>query len=205
MKALLIISISFAFTLTTFAQLEKLKPEQGYFSGFSDNNLYYPTVRKVLYDEVPPLPKVRIIVLPSFSAEYLITIYRNKDIVYLSYRIAKKKIWDFCNLTNDKVGYTESKINFDPILANKLESLFFQAIRNAKFTSLEADVEVGDGVHFIFETFKGGYGIIGGEAWAPSRTTDHSGLITLAYWLEDCAKQGQILDKNKMTVIIDDL
>ena len=203
MKRFLFIIFYIEFSLATFAQIERLRPETGYFSGFNPMNMYYPTVRKVLYDAFPPLPKVRIIVFPSFSAEYLITIYRKNGVDYLSYRIAKKQIWNFNNPTNDKIGYTESKINFDPIIADKLEILFFQAIRNAKFTSHD-DTGV-DGVGFIFQTYKGGYGVIGGEAWAVSTTTDHPGLIMLTDWLKNCALKGQVLDIDRMAGIIDDL
>ena len=201
LKTILLLTVFFGLSISSFAQLEKLKPEPGSFSSLEVNSRYFSTVRKVLFDSLSINPKIRVIVMPPFSAEYLISIDSDHGVDYLIYRIAKRQIWDIFKPTNDKVGYSNFKMRFDPSIADKLQSLFLQAILNSRFSPLDGEL---DQTNYIFLTSKFGYGMIGGSISA-STGTNKPGLIMLSGWLKDCAKQGQLLEINKMVAIINDL
>ncbi len=193
MKKLIFILVFFGQTLYSNAQTDNLQPEKGIFSGYSFMDQYYIAVKKVLYDSLPVNPDLRVVVMPSFSPEYLISLDSKGSKTYLTYRIAKQQIWQIPK-PNDKVEFKNYRIEFDPVISKKIQELFVLAISHAKFDNLPDGL---DGTTYIFTTYKHGYGLIGGQAWSP-RTEKLSGLVAIAEWLNDCARTGTVLNRDKM-------
>jgi len=188
MKKLIFVLVFYGLTLYSYAQTDNLQPEKGIFSGYSFMDQYYIAVKKVLYDRLPLNTDLRIVVLPSFSPEYLISLDTKGSKTYLTYRIAKQQIWQDPK-PNDRVKFNNYRIEFDPVLTKKIHELFVLAISQAKFDNLPDGL---DGTTYIFTTFKFGYGIIGGQTWSPE-TEKLSGLVAIAEWLNDCARNGTVL------------
>ena len=195
--ALLVIGPS----LIAKAQVDNLQPETGYFSGLNPQDSYYPVVKKVLFDSLSYYTDFRVVVLPSFDPEYLISLDTKNGRTFLIYRIAKKQIDNSPGTNSDKVQFSTYKIQFDPSLTKKIHQLYFTTISKAKFSPLESGV---DGTSYFFMVFHQSYGLIGGQTWSP--TTGKMGeLVAIADWLKDCAKKGSLQNQDKMQVKIDRL
>jgi len=196
----------FIFTLTGLAffsnaQTDNLQPEKGLFSGYSTlHDSYYLAVKKVLFDSLSLHTDLRIVVMPSFYPEYLISLETKEGKTYLTYRIAKQQIWQIPK-PNNQVKFNNYKIEFDPFLAKKIHELFFLAISQAKF---DCSPDGLDGTIYVFMTYENGYGLISGQTWSPG-TEKLSGLISIAKWLTDCASSGEVMNKDKMLQKIIDL
>jgi hypothetical protein len=201
MKLLFTILIFSFVSLKSYSQTDNLQPQTGFFSGFTHQDSYYPIVKKILFDSLPNNADLRVVVLPSFSPEYLISIDSKGSKTYLTYRIAKQQIWNFPKPKNDQIKFNQFQIQLDSSIAKKIHELFFLAISNAKYSTRDAGV---DGTSYIFITFKNGFGLIGGQTWSP-RTDKLSGLITITEWLVDCSKTGEFINKDKMLTLIKDL
>jgi len=154
-----------------------------------------------LFDSLSVNTGLRVVVLPSFSPEYLISLDTKNGKTFLTYRIAKEQIYQFPTTKNDQVKYNNYKIEFDPSLAKKIHELFFLAISKARFKS---GLDGVDGTSYVFITYEPGYGLIAGQTWSP-RSEKLLGLVVIAEWLNDCARNGDVLNKDKMLLKIDDL
>jgi len=201
MKKLTIILIFAGLLLRSNAQSDNLQTETGFFSGFSHQDSYYPIVKKILFDSLSYYTDLRVVVMPSFSPEYMISLDSKDGKTYLTYRIAKQQIWHFPKPDNDQIKCNNYRILFDSSISKKIHELFFLAISKARFDIRPSAV---DGTSYIFITFENGYGLIGGQTWSP-RTEKLSGLVAIAEWLNDCARNGSIVNKDKMMLKINDL
>jgi hypothetical protein len=200
MRKLIFILIISGLALCSNAQTDNLQPEKGLFSGYTFLDEYYIAVKKVLFDSLSLQTDLRIVVMPSFSPEYLISIDTKESKTYLTYRIAKQQIWQIPK-PNDKVKFNNFKVEFDPAITKKIHELFVLAISKSRFDYLPDGV---DGTTYIFITYKQGYGLMGGQTWSP-RTEKLSGLVAIAEWLNDCARTGALMNKDKMLQKINDL
>jgi hypothetical protein len=209
MKKYLLVVIVTVLSLRSNAQLDMLEPETGYFSGLNHQDSYYPIVKKVLFDSLQYNTDIRIVVMPSFSPEYLISIdTRENGKSYLTYRIAKQQIWNWPKPKNDQIECQKYIIEFDNIFAKKLHELFVLAISKARFIPPPKgdtfEVQGVDGTNYIFLTFVNGNGLIGGKTWSP-RSEKMSGLVVLTEWLNDCARTGTVQNQDKMLIKVNDL
>ena len=200
MKKFIFILVFSGLALCSNAQPDNLQPEKGVFSGYTFLDQYYSAVKKVLFDSLSLQTDLRIVVMPSFSPEYLISLDKQESKTYLTYRIAKQQIWQIPN-PNDKVKFNKYRIEFDSSITKKIHELFVLAISKSKFDSLTDGL---DGTTYIFTTYENGYGLIGGKTWSP-RTEKLSGLVAIAEWLNDCARTGAVMNKDRMLQKINDL
>ncbi len=200
MKKIIFILAFFRLALCSNAQPDNLQPVEGLFSGSTFLDQYYLAVKKVLFDSLSLNTDLRIVVMPSFSPEYLISLDTKENKTYLTYRIAKQQIWQIPK-PNDKVKFNNYRIEFDTSLTKKIHELFVLAISHARFDNLHEGL---DGTTYIFTIFKNGSGLIGGQTWSPT-TEKLSGLVAIAEWLNDCARTGTVMNKDKMLQKINDL
>jgi hypothetical protein len=200
-KKLILVLLVIGLPLTAKAQADNLQPETGYFSGFYPDDSYYPVVKKVLFDSLSYYTDLRVVVLPSFLPEYLISLDTKDGNTYLTYRIANRQIYNFPGPSSDKVQFSTYKIQFDSSIAKKIHQLYFMAISKAKFIPRDSGL---DGTSYFFMVFHQSYGLICGKTWTP--TTGKMGdLVTITDWLKYCAKSGSLQNRDKMQVMIDGL
>jgi hypothetical protein len=195
MRKLTLIIITIKFCLSVNAQFDNLEPEPGFFSSAPYSDTYYLKVKKVLIDPIPHLPYASIIVMPSFSLEYIVSIdYYADTKTYLTYRIARQQIWT--NQTKDTIECENYKIEFDKSLALKMNELFFIATSKAKYP--DNPNSGTDGTRYIFVTFRAPFGSRSGTTWSPDGEKMF-GLVEISEWLINCSKNGEIIDQDKMT------
>jgi hypothetical protein len=185
LKKFIFILVFSGLKLFSNAQPDYLQPEKGLFSGYTFLDEYYSVVKKVLFDSLSLHTDLRIIVMASFSPEYLISLDTKESKTYLTYRIVKQQIWQIPK-PNDQVKFNNYKIEFDPSITKKIHELFVLAISKSKFDCFTDGI---DGTTYIFTTYENGYGLIGGQTWSP-RTEKLTGLVAIAEWLNDCARTG---------------
>jgi hypothetical protein len=193
MKKLISIVVLIGLCLSSKAQSDNLQPEKGFFSESNLQFSYSLAVKKVLCDSLTAQTDLRIIVLPSFLPEYLISLDTKDGKTYLTYRIAKQQIWNISK-PNDQIKSNNYKIEFDSSISKKIHELFVLAISQAKFDNPSDGL---DGTKYFFLTFENGFGLIGGQTWSP-KTEKLSGLVAIADWLTECAKAGSATNKDKM-------
>jgi hypothetical protein len=200
MKKFIFILVFSGLALFSNAQPDNLQPEKGLFSGYTFLDQYYSAVKKVLFDSLSLQTDLRIVVMPSFSPEYLISLDTKESKTYLIYRIVKQQIWQIPK-PNDQVKFNNYEIEFDPSITKKIHELFVLAISKSKFDCLTDGL---DGTTYVFVIYENGYGLIGGQTWSP-RTEKLSGLVAIAEWLNDCARTGAVMNKDRMLQKINDL
>jgi len=200
MKKYFLSIILCSFYLVTNAQNDFLEPATGFFSSYYHQDEYYPRVKKILYDSLKYNPNARIIVMPSFSEEYLVSIDTKNRETYLTYRIAKNQIWS--NKTKENIECTEYKMKIDYSIAKILHNLIFTATSKAKYP--DQPIPKLDGTTYIFIAFETGYGFRSGMTWSPGSGKLHE-LTEIVDWLVDCAKKGELISQDKMQKKINDL
>ena len=187
--------------LVTNAQIDLLEPATGFFSSYSHEDEYYPRVKKIFYDSLQYNPEARIIVMPSFSQEYLVSIDVKNRKTYLTYRIAKNQVW--INKTKENLKCTEYKMELDNSIAKSLHELIFTATSKVKYP--DQPISGSDGTTYIFIAFETGYGLRSGKTWSPPDCGKLHELIEIVDWLVDCAIKGELINQDKMQKKINDL
>jgi hypothetical protein len=191
---LILILLFIGLCLCTNAQLDNLEPEPGFFSSLNTQYSYFPKVKAVLCDSLQYDTEARVVVIPSFSQEYLVSIDSKNGKTYLSYRIAKKRIWKI--RSKGLMDCEKYRISFDSSVAKKIHELFFLATSQVKYSNNQIFGE--DGITYFFISFEIEYGIRSGFTCSP-KTEKMLGLVEVAEWLVDCAKEGKIINQDKMT------
>jgi hypothetical protein len=200
LKIFLLISYFICLVQITNAQNDNLEPMPGYFSSSQSETFYYPLVKKALFDSLGYNPDTRILVLPSFTNEYVVSIDTKNGITYLTYRIAKQQIWH--NRKSKAFEYDQYKMAFDSSMARKIHELLFLATSKAQYPTGSKLIE--DGTTYNFICFNIGVGIRSGK----TKSTDGEkmkGLVEITDWLVNCAKKGEILNIDNMTIVINNL
>jgi hypothetical protein len=171
--------------LSPFARLncqeDHLIPEEGLFSTASFTDKYFISVKNCLFPGLNFDTQARLIVLPSFSNEYVLSVDKKGNKSYLTYRVADEQIWQS---KNRNVRYKELEIPVDDELASDLQNLLSLAISKTKYSN--NSVSGCDGTDYYFSTFILGEGVKCGKAWSPN-TERISELVVIFDWLRECA------------------
>ena len=199
MKKIFLISFFTCIIQISNAQHDNLEPVSGYFSSTKSDEFYYPLVKKALIDSLGSNPEARILVLPSFTNEYLVSIDTENGIPYLTYRIVKQQIW--YNRKSKELLFEQFKIPFDAQMTSQINALFFLATSKVQYSTNSL---MEDGTTYNFICFKVGIGIRSGKTKSPE-SSKMVGLVKITDWLANCAKKGEIIDRDKMTIFINDL
>lgn len=181
----------------SYAQLDNLEPESGFFSSSDTKCSYYPKVRNILCNNLEYYTEARVVVLPPFSQEYLISLDSKNGQTYLTYRIAKDQIWH--NRKKSIIECENHEIVFDPSVAMKIHELFYLATSRAKYSNDRILEE--DGTSYIFVAFETGFGLRSGFTKSP-KAGNMQELVKITDWLVNCAKEGKILNQKEMDLKI---
>lgn len=211
MNRLLLIIVFSLMCLTLNARPDNLEPEEGIFSISSAKDLddYYGIVRKVLlrgmeYDEDRRIGDnlLRIIVLPSFAHEYLLSVDRVEANTILTYQSPKQILWSYPGIDpkSDTVTCNRIQINFDAALASQIQQLFILAISQVRYPDVvPGRISIGlDGTNYHFMTYRRESGLMSGRIWSPDGPK-LKGLVEVSDWLVECALKGEIVHKEAMT------
>lgn len=183
-------------SLSAFGQEDHLLPTGDFFNLYSHERDYYPYVYKHLFKDLSDTPLARVITLPSFSPESVLSVEnvdRGKASYKLIYIIGKESIWYKKNRNTLDVTRYEEPI--DTILVNIIRSVFKEATAQVKYLSDDSWSAGLDGVTYIFTTFVVGQGNRSGEVWSPDEGTKMNQLIEFAQALIKLAQADNDYDR----------
>lgn len=182
-------------SLSTFGQSgeDHLEPAEGYFNMYKYRYDYYPFIYKHLIKDLSDRPIARMLTLPSFEPENVLSIeaYNHKGKGYkLIYRVCKESIW--YKQDKDSVEVVEYEKEIDSTMAGLIEMIFQKVLLETKYFE---DSQMGlDGVNYIFSGFNGYFGIRAGEVWSPSKGTKMYELVLIGDYLIELAKSDNDTD-----------
>jgi hypothetical protein len=186
-RSLILLLISFS--LSTFAQSREdhLEPTEAYFSMYRHQYEYYPFVYKHLIKDLSWDPVARILTMPSFSGENVLSIENaNKEDTKFKviYKICKESIWYKKNKDSIEVISFENDIDSTTVIL--IKKIFGKVLADTRYNK---QARAGlDGVNYIFTGFFLGLGVRSGEVWSPANGTKMHDLIELGELLRELAK-----------------
>jgi hypothetical protein len=162
----------------SYGQPDRLLPVRDYFNHYEHERDYYPHVFNHLINGLSLTPIARVVVLPSFSAEHVISIEKsdNKKDFSLIYKKCKESIW--YSEKRDKIKTEIHEIPIDSSFAILVGKVFIKATTEIKYPT---EPQWGlDGITYIMSTFVPKYGIQTGETWSPRTGTRMRQLVDIS-------------------------
>lgn len=170
-------------SVDAFAQQVKdhLLPSEGYFTSYAHQRAYYPRVRDVLGAGLTDTPLAQVVVLPSFTPEYLVSLEERGAKYYLTYRICETSVW--ASLQEKRlpsVSVKTTTVELSQSAATAVVATFSQAISQTHYPEPSTNRSLGsDGTTYEFSNFQQGVGLQGGQTWSPRTGTKMSDLVAL--------------------------
>ncbi|GAA4400778.1 hypothetical protein GCM10023187_14290 [Nibrella viscosa] len=164
---------------------DHLEPEAGYFADFNFRHEYYPHIRNLLLKNLSQNPVARVLVLPTFAPEYVISIEKDKrwDTYFLICAEARENI--FQQPAKEGIEVVVRRIQLPKDLALQLNKLFMTAIGQVSYRRNQAWGV--DGTTFHFTAYNVGEGVRSGCTWSPQRGSRMHDLVQVTQLLQKMA------------------
>jgi len=195
-RSLLLTACACLYALIGHAQSpdDHLQPAAGYYTNGSPLlGPYYLKVQEVLYAGLSTAPLARVVTLPSFQVEDVISVDQKASKYYLTYQAAQKSIWHALQAkTNEKIVVNTQEIEITPEAATAIAALFNAALSQMRYP--EPSMSMGkDGTTYTFITVKQWAGLRAGETWSPPAGTRMGRLVAVVESLRKATAQQQPL------------
>jgi hypothetical protein len=164
---------------------DHLQPGRGYFFSHSYAASCYPKVQQVLYTGLSASPLARVVVLPSFGPEYVVSIDQKGSKYYLTYQVCPDSLGADLQKTAKQVAIDSKAVEVSQGLAKLLHQTFNTAIAQTKYPKPVQSIRA-DGITFVFSAFQVGIDLQGGETWSPA-TGNMGALVALVDHLKQLA------------------
>ncbi len=164
-----------------FSQSDRLLPIGDFFNIYEHERDYYPHIYNHLIKGLAWTPVARIVVLPSFSAEHVISIEPTENEIdfHLVYKTCKENIWYSKDRT--KIKTETHEIALDSSFAILMGKVFTKATTEVKYPT---EPQWGlDGVTYIMSAFVKNHGMQTGETWSPVEGTRMRKLVDTSHKL----------------------
>ncbi|OON70080.1 hypothetical protein [Hymenobacter sp. CRA2] len=172
------------------AQTDHLVPAPGYFSSYSYAPDYYARVQQTLLKGLADSPVLRIVVLPSFLPEYVISLEQQGQTYALQCVTARSSVWHALQTKAPApVIVARHTAAISPAAARAVAAAFNAAIDQTHYPSPTDRRMVMDGVNYHFVSFRGGLGLREGTAHSPARGSNLALLVQLTDGLQQLALQ----------------
>ncbi|PVY35590.1 hypothetical protein [Pontibacter virosus] len=191
MKAFLTILIFILSCRLSFSQgNDHLVPVDGYFHSFVQSKViqtYFERTQETLFKGIEENQYfVRVVVLPSFQPEKLLSVESQKEGLVLLKRTVDIPIWAYVSphvsLPNRELKLIEQKVRVSEALATELKELFLIAIYKTKYP--ESSQMITDGASYYFITHKQWEGEMAGKTLSPENGTKMHELVKLTELME---------------------
>jgi hypothetical protein len=160
-----------------------LQPSKGYFTSYAHQRAYYPRLRDVLGAGLTDSPLAQVVVLPSFTPEYLLSLEERGAKYYLTYRICETSMWATLQEKGQSlpsVSVKTTTVELSPPAAMAVVKVFRQAILQTHYPKpTENSMLRFDGTTCEFSCFQNGVGLQGGQTWSPRIGTNMSDLVAV--------------------------
>ena len=185
-------------SVSSFGQEDHLVPTGDYFNLYNHERDYYPYIYKHLFKDLSDTPLARVLTLPSFSPENVLSVEnvdKEKENYKVIYVIGKESIWYKKNRNALEVMRYEEPI--DTTLVRIISRVFRQATAQVKYPSEDSYAIGLDGVTYVFTTFVAGHGNRSGEVWSPDEGTKMNQLVEFTQALIQLAQSDNDNDRTK--------
>jgi hypothetical protein len=171
------------FIQSIFGQTDNLEPVKESIISYNDSvsRCYYLNINSILLKDLKSSSLARVIVLPSFSREYVLSIEIKNGLFYFIKRIVNKPIWRNSDLKSIKVIETNVRINDK--LFKTINDLFFTALLDTQYPK-EIAGEL-DGESYYFLAYKDFYGERIGKTWTPKKGTKMADLVYITQLIDE--------------------
>lgn len=129
------------------AAQDHLEPAEGPYVSESFKKTYNDLVRKTLLTGLADRPTARVIVFPSFSPEYLVSIEVDHPEYYLVFRTCDKSIWNSKSKEKEAeaLKLIEKKVKISKEIAQRLNEVVFITISQSRYPPIEYLTMTGPG------------------------------------------------------------
>ncbi|UOQ64327.1 hypothetical protein [Hymenobacter volaticus] len=166
---------------------DHLLPAKGLLTSYSVQNQYYTKVRETLYVGLDLNPLARLVVLPSFEPEYVLSIDQKANKYYLTYNQTPKSIWSTTQAQSSSNVEAQAKsVEISKDMATTIEVLFNTALDQVRYPAPVMSIR-RDGTTYTFIAFRAGNGLRAGETWSPDVKTKMATLVAVAENLKELA------------------
>jgi len=167
---------------------DHLQPAKGYYT--SGQAEYYTKVPEVLFAGLHGTPLARVVVLPSLLPEYVLSLDRQANKVYLTYQSTRKtSLWHEVLTKSGVTPTLDTKVvELQPEVATALTHLVSFAVGQTRYPKpTDTITERGDGTTFTFLYKQPHVGWQAGEVWSPAVGTQMSRLVGVVEHLRQLA------------------
>lgn len=186
-------------SLRVFGQTEDhLLPTENFFSLYKHEIEYYPYISKHLLKDLSDSPLARMITLPSFSPENVVSVEsvdKDEKTFKVIFITGKESIWYKTNKnTLETTRYEET---IDTSLVTIIKKVFKKATSQVRYMSDDSWAGGLDGVTYIFSAFAVGQGNRSGQVWSPDQGTKMNELVEFGDAMIQLAKSDNDNDRLK--------
>lgn len=188
MKNLLLI-IFFGLLLnvqTIQSQNDHLEPAESIFDEGKVIGDYYALVKKVLLNGMSDFPKIRFLIIPSFSTEEVLAIEEKNNEYFIVYHKAENSIW-YTETDKEKINIIKKKVEISKTNAELILELFRVAVRKTKYP--DESIFGADGVTYYFTAED--IGLKTGKTWSPKKGSKMNKLVKIGNSLIDLTKSSE--------------
>lgn len=167
---------------------DHLQPAKGYYT--SGQAEYYSKVPEVLFAGLHGTPLARVVVLPSLLPEYVLSLDRQADKVYLTYQSTHKtSLWHELQTKSGVTPSLDTKVvELQPEVATALTHLVGLAVGQTRYPKPTDTVTMRhDGTTFTFVYVQPHVGWQAGETWSPGAATHMGRLVGVVEHLRQLA------------------
>lgn len=182
-KSWLLLVVGMLLSFSVCAQNDHLEPVESIFDHYNLRFKYYSKIRTVLMDGMSPYPEVRFLVVPSFSAEKVVSIEVEDGNYYIIYHEMEESIW-YTKKNPKQIKVRKKKVEITKSDMLLFQELFKQAIRNRKYP--DEEFWGSDGTNFYFSVAD--KRLKTGTVWSPSWGTKMRRLVEIGNMLIRLAK-----------------
>lgn len=183
-------------SLESFAQDDHLLPADGFFNLYTHEREYYPYIYKHLLKDLSDTPLARLITLPSFTPESVLSVESvgwNKEDYKLIYVIGRESIWYKKNKNTLEVTRYEEPLDTD--LVGMIREIFKEVTAQVRYLSDDSRSVGLDGITYVFTTFVAGQGNRSGQVWSPDEGTKMNRLIEFTRVMIQLAQSDSAIER----------
>ena len=177
MKQLILILLLFLSYSELFSQSENLEPINESLILYNQPELkeYFASVNELLLNDLNPNALARVVVIPSFHEEYVLSIETDGGNFYFLKRTVDSAIWKNPNI--DSIKTIDKRIKIGSDLTKKINHLFYSALSQTQYP-IKPIIGL-DGVTYYYSAFKELQGVKTGKTWSPTKGTKMADLVEI--------------------------
>ena len=147
---------------------------------------YYTLIKKILMNEMSDYPKIRFLIIPSFSTEEVLAIEEKNNKYFIVHHKAENSIW-YTKSKKEDINILKKNIEISKEDMELILELFRSAVRNAKFPNENTIGFDGTTYYFTVEDF----GLKTGKTWSPNTGSKMNKLVEIGNSLIELTKSSE--------------